>query len=106
MSRPDRALGSGPPGLLKVLGTGGRRHPVMAVLRVELHAGDRQLSANDVARRDSKDPGFAIGDPIDGRTADRAEVVGHRGPGSVTDTVYLQPVVGLGLAANLNRLVR
>ena len=78
----------------------------MAVLRVELHAGGRQLSAHDIARRDSKDPGPAIGDPIDGRSADRAEVVGHRGPGSVPDAVYLQPVVGLGLAANLNRLVR
>src|SRR5271155_3032025 len=78
----------------------------MAVLRVQLHAGGLQLNADDVASSNSKDPGFAIRDPVDGRSAGRAEVVGHRGPYCVPDTVYLQPVVRLGLAANLNRLVR
>ncbi len=74
MSRPDTApLASGPPGLLELLGTGGREHPVMAALRVELHAGGGQLSAHDIASRDSKDPGFAIGDPIDGRSISRAD---------------------------------
>ena len=49
----------------------------MAVLRVELHAGARQLSAHDVATSDSEDACFAIGDPVDGRSAGRAEVIGH-----------------------------
>lgn len=89
----------------ELLGAGDCGHPAVAIVRIELHAWDRQVSTDDVADGDPEAAAFAVGSPVDRRTTRRAKPVSHRPAGVVPDSIDLETVVGIGFATDLHRFV-